>query len=82
VADDECTARELAAGCDVIRDDDVLDTWFSSALIPLVVNGWPREGEKWTMAMREGGPAMLGLMETGNDILGFWVARMLTVTVA
>lgn len=48
----------------------MLDTWFSSALIPLCVAGWPHreiEGE------------VLELMQTGHDIIGFWVARMLTV---
>uniref|UniRef100_A0AC34FBT9 Valine--tRNA ligase n=1 Tax=Panagrolaimus sp. ES5 TaxID=591445 RepID=A0AC34FBT9_9BILA len=50
------------------RDDDVLDTWFSSALIPLVVRGWPNSKID---------TVPINLMETGNDIIGFWVARML-----
>uniref|UniRef100_A0A7E4UYJ0 valine--tRNA ligase n=1 Tax=Panagrellus redivivus TaxID=6233 RepID=A0A7E4UYJ0_PANRE len=52
------------------RDSDVLDTWFSSALIPLIVNGWPNKDVKFTSPP-------LNLMETGHDIIGFWVARML-----
>lgn len=50
------------------QDSDVLDTWFSSALIPLIVRGWPDKPVAGTA---------LDLMETGHDILGFWVARML-----
>ncbi|KAH6921303.1 hypothetical protein HPB50_027712 [Hyalomma asiaticum] len=52
------------------RDEDVLDTWFSSALFPFSVFGWPRN----TRSLRHFYP--LSLMETGQDILFFWVARM------
>ncbi|KAK0426736.1 hypothetical protein QR680_009869 [Steinernema hermaphroditum] len=52
------------------RDPDVLDTWFSSSLVPLVTIGWPNR-------VPPGKP--ISLMETGHDILGFWVARMLSV---
>lgn len=52
------------------QDDDVLDTWFSSALLPFAVHGWPRE----THDFKEFYP--LSMMETGHDILFFWVARM------
>ncbi|TKR59863.1 hypothetical protein L596_029473 [Steinernema carpocapsae] len=52
------------------RDKDVLDTWFSSALVPLVTAGWPGSTPP---------PVPVSLMETGHDILGFWVARMLAV---
>lgn len=56
----------------VLQCPDVLDTWFSSALIPLVVGGdWPRNTHP---------PApLLDLLQTGHDILGFWIARMWTV---
>ncbi|KAI0219013.1 hypothetical protein L0F63_002754 [Massospora cicadina] len=51
------------------QDEDVLDTWFSSALLPLSVAGW-----------RGPGSPLLGypsqLLETGGDLLFFWVARM------
>ncbi|XP_077506739.1 valine--tRNA ligase, mitochondrial-like isoform X2 [Amblyomma americanum] len=50
------------------QDEDVLDTWFSSALIPFSVFGWPRK------RLHDFYP--LSLMETGQDILFFWVARM------
>uniref|UniRef100_A0A131YN24 valine--tRNA ligase n=1 Tax=Rhipicephalus appendiculatus TaxID=34631 RepID=A0A131YN24_RHIAP len=52
------------------QDEDVLDTWFSSALIPFSVFGWPQN----TWSLRHFYP--LSLMETGQDILFFWVARM------
>ncbi|CAL2042726.1 unnamed protein product [Caenorhabditis brenneri] len=55
----------------VQQDQDVLDTWFSSSLVPLVKNGW-LEGEPIQS------PA-LNVMETGWDISGFWVARMIAL---
>uniref|UniRef100_A0A0K0E0E9 valine--tRNA ligase n=1 Tax=Strongyloides stercoralis TaxID=6248 RepID=A0A0K0E0E9_STRER len=51
------------------RDTDVLDTWFSSSIIPIVMNGWPNNKK----------PQQLNYIETGHDILGFWIARMLVV---
>ncbi|KAI9481191.1 MAG: tRNA synthetases class I-domain-containing protein [Benjaminiella poitrasii] len=56
---------------ELIKDQDVLDTWFSSSLLPLSALGWKgRKGEEI--------PARypLQIMETGFDILFFWVARM------
>lgn len=53
----------------VKQDNDVLDTWFSSGLLPLAVTGW-FEGKSPV----DGAP--LSLMETGHDIIFFWVARM------
>nr|XP_012217510.1 PREDICTED: valine--tRNA ligase, mitochondrial-like isoform X1 [Linepithema humile] len=52
------------------QDPDVLDTWFSSAIVPFATLGWPKQTED----MAKHYP--LTLMETGHDILGFWVARM------
>jgi valyl-tRNA synthetase len=52
------------------QDPDVLDTWFSSGLFPFSVMGWPDE----TPDLREFYPT--SLLETGHDILFFWVARM------
>ncbi|XP_074110444.1 valyl-tRNA synthetase [Cotesia typhae] len=52
------------------QDPDVLDTWFSSALFPFSVFGWPEE----TPELKEFYPG--NLLETGHDILFFWVARM------
>ncbi|KNC46401.1 valyl-tRNA synthetase [Thecamonas trahens ATCC 50062] len=62
-------AAEVWGSGDVVRDDDVLDTWFSSALLPMSALGWPHADPR-----RAGYP--LTLMETGSDILVFWVARM------
>lgn len=50
------------------QDPDVLDTWFSSALIPLACAGWPEKLDSDFYP--------LSLMETGNDILKFWVNSM------
>ncbi|XP_057657718.1 probable valine--tRNA ligase, cytoplasmic isoform X2 [Diorhabda carinulata] len=54
----------------VKRDEDVLDTWFSSGLLPFASLGWPDK----TIDFEKFYP--LSLMETGHDILFFWVARM------
>jgi len=52
------------------QDEDVLDTWFSSALFPFSVFGWPDQTEELDVFY----PTTL--LETGHDILFFWVARM------
>lgn len=52
------------------RDEDVLDTWFSSGLFPFSVFGWPDKTED----LKAFYPT--SLLETGSDILFFWVARM------
>ncbi|CAG4959183.1 unnamed protein product [Parnassius apollo] len=52
------------------RDDDVLDTWFSSGLFPFSIFGWPDQTDD-LKAFYPG-----SLLETGHDILFFWVARM------
>lgn len=52
------------------QDPDVLDTWFSSGLFPLSVLGWPDETED----LKAFYPT--AVLETGHDILFFWVARM------
>ena len=55
----------------IVQDPDVLDTWFSSALWPFSTLGWPDD----TPDMRRFYPT--SVMETGYDILFFWVARMM-----
>lgn len=55
---------------EIVQDPDVLDTWFSSGLFPLSVLGWPHE----TPDFKAFYPTCL--LETGHDILFFWVARM------
>ncbi|XP_046657722.1 valine--tRNA ligase-like isoform X2 [Daphnia pulicaria] len=52
------------------QDQDVLDTWFSSALFPFSVFGWPDKTDELDVFF----PTTL--LETGHDILFFWVARM------
>ncbi|BGP44765.1 valine--tRNA ligase [Rhodotorula kratochvilovae] len=52
------------------QDDDVLDTWFSSGLWPFSIQGWPEQ----TADLKHFYPS--SLLETGWDILFFWVARM------
>ncbi|EGC29212.1 hypothetical protein DICPUDRAFT_159231 [Dictyostelium purpureum] len=54
------------------KDQDVLDTWFSSGLFPISSLGWPNEKE--SIDFKKYFP--LDVMETGSDILFFWVARM------
>jgi valyl-tRNA synthetase len=56
---------------DFEQDADVLDTWFSSGLWPMATQGWPDD----TAAYRKFYPA--SDLETGYDILFFWVARMM-----
>ncbi|ENN71029.1 hypothetical protein YQE_12428, partial [Dendroctonus ponderosae] len=52
------------------QDEDVLDTWFSSALFPFSIFGWPEATQDLNVFYPT------SLLETGNDILFFWVARM------
>ncbi|CAH0751678.1 unnamed protein product [Diatraea saccharalis] len=54
----------------LVRDEDVLDTWFSSGLFPFSIFGWPDQ----TDDLKAFYPGTL--LETGHDILFFWVARM------
>jgi len=78
VARSEDEARAAAAkklGADAAKlvleqDEDVLDTWFSSGLFPFSVFGWPNQ----TADLKAFYPTQL--LETGLDILFFWVARM------
>lgn len=56
----------------LIQDDDVLDTWFSSALLPFSVFGWPDMSAE---ELKTFFPT--DLLETGHDIIFFWVARMI-----
>jgi valyl-tRNA synthetase len=69
-------AMEAPAACEACggaleQDEDVLDTWFSSALWPFGTLGWPDETED----LRTFYPT--DLMSTGFDIIFFWVARMI-----
>ena len=68
------TAPEACATCGergAAQDEDVLDTWFSSALWPFSTLGWPEK----TKELKTFYPT--SVMETGHDIIFFWVARMM-----
>jgi len=56
------------------REEDVLDTWFSSALVPFTTLGWPEK----TPDLERFLPS--NVLVTGNDIIFFWVARMIMMT--
>jgi valyl-tRNA synthetase len=56
------------------QDEDVLDTWFSSGLFPMSVFGWPDNTEDYDAFFPT------SLLETGQDILFFWVARMVMMS--
>jgi len=70
-------AREAPSACPscgsgkLVQDEDVLDTWFSSALWPFSTLGWPEK----TADLETFYPT--SVMETGHDIIFFWVARMM-----
>ena len=78
VARDEAEAQAKAAAAGVTgalrRDDDVLDTWFSSALVPFSTMGWPDETPDMKLFMPS------SVLVTGFDIIFFWVARMVMMT--
>jgi valyl-tRNA synthetase len=57
------------------QDEDVLDTWFSSGIFPFSTMGWPDVDSKDLKAFFPG-----DLLETGGDILFFWVARMVMMS--
>jgi valyl-tRNA synthetase len=62
---------EECGGTDIVQDEDVLDTWFSSGLWPFSTLGWPDD----TPELRKYYPT--SLLITGFDIIFFWVARMM-----
>jgi valyl-tRNA synthetase len=72
----DAKAKALAAGYTgtLTRDPDVLDTWFSSALVPFSALGWPKE----TPELKHFLPS--SVLVTGFDIIFFWVARMVMMT--
>jgi valyl-tRNA synthetase len=70
VAREDPTECPKCGSVDLKQDPDVLDTWFSSGLWPFSVFGWPEE----TRDFRYFYPT--SVMETGYDIIFFWVARM------
>jgi len=76
VAENEAEAKKIAKkyykkNVVLKRDDDVLDTWFSSALWPFATLGWPKK----TYEFKRFYPT--SVLVTGFDIIFFWVARMM-----
>ncbi|MCK5880281.1 MAG: valine--tRNA ligase, partial [Sinobacterium sp.] len=77
VAKDEATAREkynLANDLTLTQDNDVLDTWFSSALWTFATLGWPEKTDR----LKDFHPT--DVLVTGFDIIFFWVARMIMMS--
>ena len=77
---DEATAQAAANthyghDVEITQDDDVLDTWFSSALWPFTTIGWPED----TAELKRYYPG--NVLVTGFDIIFFWVARMMMMGV-
>jgi valyl-tRNA synthetase len=71
VSETDATACEKCNSTQIKQDDDVLDTWFSSALWPFSTMGWPNETE----TLKTFYPT--NYLVTGHDIIFFWVARMI-----
>jgi len=69
---------QAGAGKILTRDEDVLDTWYSSALVPFSTMGWPEQGDKATDDYNLYLPSTV--LVTGYDIIFFWVARMIMMT--
>ena len=78
VARDEAEAQAKAPGKKLRRDEDVLDTWYSSALVPFSTMGWPNQGDSATDDFNLYLPSTV--LVTGYDIIFFWVARMIMMT--
>ena len=78
VARTEAEAQAKAPGKKLRRDEDVLDTWYSSALVPFSTMGWPNQGDSATDDFNLYLPSTV--LVTGYDIIFFWVARMIMMT--
>lgn len=74
VAANEAEAQAQAPGKKLTRDPDVLDTWYSSALVPFSTLGWPAKTQDLDLYL----PSTV--LVTGYDIIFFWVARMIMMT--
>jgi len=83
VAKSEAEAQAQAgAGQKLKRDEDVLDTWYSSALVPFSTMGWPEAvGSTGTNKTQDYDLYLpSSVLVTGYDIIFFWVARMIMMT--
>ena len=74
VAHNEADAQAQAPGKTLTRDPDVLDTWYSSALVPFSTMGWPHKTSDGDLYLPS------SVLVTGYDIIFFWVARMIMMT--
>ncbi|KAI9680110.1 MAG: hypothetical protein M1817_005127 [Caeruleum heppii] len=74
-ATEKATAQFPGKKITLTRDEDVLDTWFSSGLWPFSTLGWPKESADFDRLYPT------SVLETGWDILFFWVARMIMLGV-
>jgi valyl-tRNA synthetase len=74
VAHNEEEARKQAGGRELTQDNDVLDTWFSSALWPFSTLGWPERTPELDRYLPT------SVLVTGFDIIFFWVARMVMMS--
>ena len=72
IDDEAFKARVRGAG--LRRDEDVLDTWYSSAMVPFSSLGWPQKTQDLALYL----PSTV--LVTGYDIIFFWVARMIMMT--
>ncbi len=78
VARSEAEAQAQAPGRTLTRDEDVLDTWYSSALVPFSTMGWPNQTDAADDDFNLYLPS--SVLVTGYDIIFFWVARMIMMT--
>ncbi|OFS83034.1 valine--tRNA ligase [Oligella sp. HMSC05A10] len=67
-------AKKAGVEGPLTRDEDVLDTWFSSALVPFTTMGWPEKTPDYNRYMPS------NVLVTGFDIIFFWVARMIMMS--
>jgi len=74
VARNEAEAQAKAPGKALRREEDVLDTWYSSALVPFSTLGWPEETQDMNLYLPS------SVLVTGYEIIFFWVARMIMMT--
>lgn len=74
VARNQEEAEKQAGKTSLTREEDVLDTWFSSALVPFSTLGWPSETDELKAFLPS------NVLVTGYEIIFFWVARMIMMT--
>ncbi|HGH0176665.1 TPA: valine--tRNA ligase [Neisseria meningitidis] len=74
VARNQAEAEKQAGKTGLTREEDVLDTWFSSALVPFSTLGWPSETDELKAFLPS------NVLVTGYEIIFFWVVRMIMMT--